>query len=264
MPVQPVTRRHLVGQIRRRLDIGIAPVVGVRGPRQIGKTTAQFQIIQDLLDEGVDARRILRVQFDDLQSLGKLSEPILRISDWFERRITPKRFNTLAHSGEPVYLFFDEIQNLKRWDVQLKSLVDNASVKVVVTGSSALRIELGRDSLAGRINTIEAGVLSLTEIGALRELETPPPFLRDNGLEDLLEKGFWAGLREYGMEHREFREGKCTPSTGQELGLYKRESRDVMEPYCAPALGPKPRLPDLPPGRATEAVRSPRAQAARW
>ena len=58
--------------------------------------------------------------------------------------------------------------------------------------------------------------------------------------------------------------GKCTPSTGQELGLYKRESRDVMEPYCAPALGPKPRLPDLHPGRATEAVRSPRAQAARW
>ncbi len=57
---------------------------------------------------------------------------------------------------------------------------------------------------------------------------------------------------------------KCTPSTGQELGLYKRESRDVMEPYCAPALGPKPRLPDLHPGRATEAVRSPRAQAARW
>ena len=206
MPVQPATRRHLVGQIRRRLDSGIAPVVGVRGPRQIGKTTAQFQIIQDLLDEGVDARRILRVQFDDLQSLGKLPEPILRISDWFERRITPRRFNSLAHAREPAYLFFDEIQNLKRWDVQLKSLVDNASVKVVVTGSSALRIELGRDSLAGRINTIEAGVLSLTEIGALRGLETPLPFLRDNGLEDLLRKGFWTGLREYGVQHEPFRE----------------------------------------------------------
>ena len=192
MPVQPVTRRHLVGQIRRRLDSGIAPVVGVRGPRQIGKTTAQFQIIQDLLDEGVDARRILRVQFDDLQSLGKLSEPILRISDWFERRITPKRFNTLAHSGEPVYLFFDEIQNLKRWDVQLKSLVDNASVKVVVTGSSALRIELGRDSLAGRINTIEAGVLSLTEIGALREEVTLKGERGRKRDENLLEELFGA------------------------------------------------------------------------
>ena len=172
MPVQPPTRRHLVGQIRRRLDVNVAPIVVVRGPRQIGKTTAQFQIIQDLLREGVHPRRILRVQFDDLGTLKRLPEPILRISDWFERRIAPKRFNTLAEAGSPAYLFFDELQNLDGWDAQLKSLVDNASVKVVVTGSSALRIELGRDSLAGRINTIEAGVLSLTEIGALRGYAT--------------------------------------------------------------------------------------------
>ncbi len=60
------------------------------------------------------------------------------------------------------------------------------------------------------------------------------------------------------------RSRKCTPSTGQGLGLYKRESRDVMERYCAPAPGSKPGLPDGPPGRAPGAVRSPRAQAARW
>ena len=154
----------------------------------------------------MDPRRILRVQFDDLGTLTKLREPILRISDWFERRIAPKRFNTLAQAGATAYLFFDEVQNLDRWDAQLKSLVDNASVKVVVTGSSALRIELGRDSLAGRINTIEAGVLSLTEIGALRGYATPEPFLRDNGLADLLDKAFWVALREYGIEHGEFRE----------------------------------------------------------
>ena len=53
MPLQPTTRRHLVAQMRRRLDANIAPIIVVRGPRQIGKTTAQFQIIQDLLDEGV-------------------------------------------------------------------------------------------------------------------------------------------------------------------------------------------------------------------
>ena len=81
MPLQPTTRRHLVAQMRRRLDANIAPIVVVRRPRQIGKTTAQFQIIQDSLNEGVDPRRILRVQFDDLQTLGKLSEPILRISE---------------------------------------------------------------------------------------------------------------------------------------------------------------------------------------
>lgn len=206
MPVQPPTQRHLVGQIRRRLNAHVAPIVVVRGPRQIGKTTAQFQIIQDLLQEGVDPRRILRVQFDDLGTLKRLPEPILRISDWFERRITPGRFNTLAQAGSPAYLFFDELQNLDGWDAQLKSLVDNASVKVVVTGSSALRIELGRDSLAGRINTIEAGVLSLTEIGALRGYPTPEPFLRDNGLADLLDKGFWIDLRDHGLRHQQVRE----------------------------------------------------------
>lgn len=50
MPLQPKTRRHLVAQIRRRLDAEIAPIVAVRGPRQVGKTTAQFQIIADLLE----------------------------------------------------------------------------------------------------------------------------------------------------------------------------------------------------------------------
>lgn len=124
MPVQPPTQRHLVGQIRRRLNVHVAPIVVVRGPRQIGKTTAQFQIIQDLLQEGVDPRRIVRVQFDDLGTLKRLREPILRISDWFERHITPGRFNTLAQAGSPAYLFFDEIQNLDGWDAQLKSLVD--------------------------------------------------------------------------------------------------------------------------------------------
>jgi len=64
---------------------------------------------------------------------------------------------------------------------QLKLLVDHSTAQVVVTGSSALRIERGRDSLAGRITTIEAGTLSLTEIAALRGIELGGPFLADNG-----------------------------------------------------------------------------------
>ena len=33
---------------------------------------------------------------------------------------------------------------------------------------------------------------------------------------------------------------RCTPSTGQELGLYKRAFRDVMEPYSIPEPGSEP------------------------
>lgn len=206
MAPQPRMRRHLVAQVRRRLDSEIAPIVVVRGPRQVGKTTAQLQIISDLLDEGVPPTSILRVQFDELASIRGTSEPILRISDWFERHITADRFNALAHQGKKAYLFFDEVQNLDNWSVQLKSLVDNAAVKVVVTGSSALRIEMGRDSLAGRINQVEAGVLSLTEIGALRELDNQKPYLPDNGLGDLLEKDFWLALASHGRSNASFRD----------------------------------------------------------
>ena len=75
----------------------------------------------------------------------------------------------------------------------------------MVTGSSALRIELGRDSLAGRISTVEAGVLSLTEIGALRDLPGPPPFLPDNGLSFLIDKDFWRQLRAHGQTNVQVR-----------------------------------------------------------
>lgn len=194
----PSTRRHLVRAMRRRLDQRLAPIVVVRGPRQIGKTTAQIQLLQDLLGQGVAPNHILRVQWDELPEVLALTEPILRVVDWYESSVLGSTLNQAAVDGQPTYLFLDEVQNLGSWAEQLKSLVDNSSTQVVVTGSSALRIELGRDSLAGRISTIEAGVLSLTEIAQFRGLDLGGPFLEDNGLEPLTRKDFWLELREHG------------------------------------------------------------------
>lgn len=196
--VLPETRRHLVGQMKRRLASGLAPIVVVRGPRQIGKTTAQLQVLQDLLESGVAPERILRVQCDELPELSRLSEPILRIVDWYEANVLGATLNEAAHAGRITHLFFDEVQNLTDWATQLKTLVDTSTCQVLVTGSSALRIELGRDSLAGRISTLEAGVLSLTEIGLFRGFDCGAPFLADNGLEPLTDKGFWLDLGLHG------------------------------------------------------------------
>ncbi len=190
----PKTRRHLVSTIHARLQSRLAPIVAVRGPRQIGKTTAQMHVIDDLLAKGVRANRILRVQFDELESLEDLDEPILRITEGFERAILQQTLNEAARAGEPAYLFFDEVQNLRRWAEQLKHLVDSSTAHAIVTGSSALRIELGRDSLAGRVTTIEAGVLSLTEIASFRDQSLGMPFLKDNGLDVLTVAEFWRSL----------------------------------------------------------------------
>ena len=103
--------------------------------------------------------------------------------DWFEKDWLGRSINAVARANGRVFLFLDEVQNLPDWDVQLKFLVDHTKLHVVVTGSSALRIEQGRDSLAGRINTLEVGTLTLTEIAAFRGIDLGPPFLSDNGLE---------------------------------------------------------------------------------
>jgi predicted AAA+ superfamily ATPase len=195
---QPKTRRHLVEQIHRRLRGALAPIVVVRGPRQIGKTTAQLHVLEDLLAQGVDGRAILRLQADELPALASLGEPIPRIVDWFEANVLGCTLNEAASRGRRTVLLLDEVQNLADWAPQLKFLVDSSTTQVVVTGSSALRIERGRDSLAGRISTIEAGVLSVTEIAQFRGIGLGDPFLADNGLEPLTHRAFWEELRAHG------------------------------------------------------------------
>jgi predicted AAA+ superfamily ATPase len=79
-------------------------------------------------------------------------------------------------------------------------------VRVLVTGSSALRIEAGRDSLAGRILTLEMGPLLLREIAELRGFGNIPPVLAQNGLGPLKEKSTWHELRQRGRDHADVRD----------------------------------------------------------
>ncbi len=190
-PPLPAFRRWPFTPLRRCLLSGITPATVLRGPRRVGKTVLLRQIIESLLDEEVEPRRILYVPFDELPTLRNLQEPVLAIARWFEEQILGHAFNEAARRRQPAYLFFDEVQNLDSWAPQVKSLVDNHAVRVLVTGSSSLRIEAGRDSLAGRITTHDLGPLLLREVASLRfQHESPPPWA-DNGLDALLQADFW-------------------------------------------------------------------------
>jgi len=212
-------KRWVFEPVIKRLKAGMTPVVALRGPRQVGKTTLIQQIIQQLLDEGVPTHHILRVQFDDLPTFTAQHEPILGISYWFEKHILGKPFNTAAHEGQLAYLFFDELQNIPYWAPQLKHLVDMSSVRVMITGSSALQIARGQDSLAGRVSTIEMGPLFLREIAAFRDWDEIPPFLKPfNGLAQLKAQIFWQDLREFGQQHQTIRQSAFTAFS--ERGAY--------------------------------------------
>jgi len=212
MPIVPPFRRWPYLRLQQRLERPLAPITVVRGPRQIGKTTLQLQLIESLLAGGVPPQRIIRVRFDELPSLSraKFHEPILRLVEWFETAILDATLNEAARRGEPAFLFLDEVQNLDSWDVQLKFLVDHATARVMVTGSSALRIERGRDSLAGRIRSLEVGPLRLAEISAFQGLGGLTPWQEENNWHEWLEGDFWRDLvghadRESGGVRRAFR-----------------------------------------------------------
>ena len=78
----------------------------------------------------------------------------------------------------------------KTWAPQVKSLVDHVTAKTLVTGSSALRIADGQDSLAGRISMIELGPLRLGEIIGVRQLRELQPFQPSTRVEAWIEKSF--------------------------------------------------------------------------
>lgn len=206
----PPFRRSIFPKLLRQLKGGLAPGVVLRGPRRVGKTVLLQQIILQLLAEGVSPRRILYVAFDELPSFVKLAEPVLQVTRWFEAAILGSTLNATAARNEPAYLLFDEVQNLKAWAPQLKHLVDQNTVRVLVTGSSSLRIEAGKDSIAGRVQTLTLGPLQLREIAALRDGDASEPHWIDNGMGELATPEFWLegaakAAREGEARHRAFR-----------------------------------------------------------
>ena len=198
-------RRWAFGPLKEGLERGLAPVVVLRGPRQVGKTTLLVQIIEELLARGVKPERMLRVQFDELPELRRVESPILELCRWFSEAVLGRTFHRAAKEGEQAFIFLDEVQNLADWAPQLKQLVDINPVRVFVTGSSALRVEAGRDSLAGRISTFDMGPLLLREIAELRGYGPVAAFLPENGTAPLRQKETWIALAELGGKNSEVR-----------------------------------------------------------
>lgn len=207
-PTPPAFRRVVYQRLRYLLASGLTPATVLRGPRRVGKTVLLQQVVAALLQEGTDPRRILYVSFDELPTR-RIAEPILTIAWWYQQNILGQSFNAAGNTGTPAYIFFDEVQTLDAWAPQLKTLVDTHPVRVLATGSSSLRIEAGRDSLAGRITTLDVGPLLLREIAAMRYGDPGPSGWPAKRLDALASQEFWQeaaqqGRRDAGLRDRAF------------------------------------------------------------
>jgi uncharacterized protein len=145
---------------KRRIFNEIYPYVDKRqivlftGLRRVGKTTIMYQIINELMKQGVNPYNILYFSFDemkyDLEELIKqYEENVLRVDI----------------SQENVFLFLDEIQKLEAWPAKIKIFYDTKpKLKLFLTGSAQITMWKGtRESLAGRFFDFVIKPLSFEE-----------------------------------------------------------------------------------------------------
>lgn len=100
------------------------------GARRTGKTTIMYQMIGELLRQGIFPKNLLFVSYD---------HPLLKICS-IQDILEIYRQNVSA--DEAVYLFFDEIQYATNWDNWMKIIYDTMpSVKIVATGSASPALE---------------------------------------------------------------------------------------------------------------------------
>lgn len=159
-PAPPAYRRPLIRELTQRLRPSRGLIEVVRGPRQVGKTTGIYQIIEDFLRGGIAATNILFVRFD-LEILREEPAALRNLLRWYVEEV---RRRPLERGG-PSYLLLDEIHKLRRWQEEVKHIGDTFPVRMLLTGSSSVLVARGgRESLAGRVFTTELPPFSFREV----------------------------------------------------------------------------------------------------
>lgn len=165
-----------------------ARMIGLMGPRGVGKTTLVLQHIKERLPR----KESLYVQAEDF---------------YFASHRLTELADTFARTGGK-YLFIDEIHKYKDWARELKLIYDyHAELHVVFTGSSVLDIAKGANDLSRRALMYEMQGLSYREYLELfhgiylpayslsqilsQEVEIPDGFLPLLHFTDYLQRGYY-------------------------------------------------------------------------
>ncbi|MBU4299261.1 ATP-binding protein [Patescibacteria group bacterium] len=160
-------------------------IIAVVGLRRTGKTVILLQIIKKLLKRKITPKRILYFSFDEI--LGKDPEVIEKVLDIYENEVRKEELKN-------VFIFFDEVNHLKNWQVILKRYYDlKRGIKFFVSGSSSIYLKKTKESLAGRIYEFELKPLSFREFLYLRGIKIHDLNLQRLTLKRELNKYFLSG-----------------------------------------------------------------------
>ncbi len=151
-------KRSVYYTCKKAFDSELRRIVIMSGARRTGKTTVVYQVINDLLKNGVNPHNILFLTFD---------HPIIRQVKLDQVLNVYKNY---ISNDEQFYLFVDEVQFDKEWTHYLKMAYDmNPLMRSIATGSASSQInENVRESGAGRWTIIPVPTISFYEYCELK------------------------------------------------------------------------------------------------
>jgi uncharacterized protein len=134
--------QRLPAPVAEQIELDEPGIHTLRGPRQVGKSTALKLLVERAIDKR-GARRIAYLALDLLEG-----RPLAELAT------TLTRTKELAAASEPMILLLDEVTVVDGWQTAVKALWDDGTLRedvVVCTGSSAVDLHQGAaERLPGR------------------------------------------------------------------------------------------------------------------
>jgi predicted AAA+ superfamily ATPase len=162
-------------------------ITAIVGPRQVGKTTVLFQLIEHLIKEReVNPRRILYLSFDYPYLTAISKTPLNDIFEIYSTQIIHEPIQELTGT---IFVFFDEICKLDGWSRILKGWYDfKYPINFVISHSSIADVVRGSsESLVGRISLYTMLSMKFIDVVKYHENNKDFDYLINNINRDLRE-----------------------------------------------------------------------------
>lgn len=155
----PVLERNL------QLPVDSGQMVTVSGVRRCGKSSMMKIVANKLISIGIERERILWINFDDERLDGMKSEELDEVIQAYREMFPDIELAT-------VYIFFDEIQYVEKWELFVMRLYKSYCKNIYLSGSNAKMLSSQiATALRGWPIEFEAFPLSFSEYLSFKDIK---------------------------------------------------------------------------------------------